>query len=37
VADLQLQFAEPALGGSFVKLKHAEEKMPIEFVDQKYF
>ena len=32
-----VQFAEPALGGSFIKLKHSEEKIPIEFVNDKYF
>ena len=42
VADLYrkgalVQFAEPALGGSFIKLKHSEEKIPIECVEGKYF
>ena len=42
VADLYrkgalVQFAEPALGGSFIKLKHSEEKIPIECVNGKYF
>jgi hypothetical protein len=33
-----VQFAEPALlGGSFIKLKHSEEKIPIEVVNDKYF
>ena len=32
-----VQFAEPALGGSFIKLKHSEEKIPIECVEGKYF
>ena len=32
-----MQFAEPALGGSFIKLKNSEEKIPIEFVSNKYF
>ena len=41
VADLYrkgalVQFAEPALGGSFIKLKNSEEKIPIEFVSNKY-
>ena len=26
-----VQFAEPALGGSFIQLKNPEEKTPIEF------
>ena len=42
VADLYrkgalVQFAEPALGGSFIQLKNSEEKIPIEFVSNKYF
>ena len=32
-----VQFAEPGLGGSFVQLKNSEERIPIEFVDAKYF
>ena len=31
-----VQFAGPSLGGSFVKLKHSEEKIPVEFVNEKY-
>ena len=32
-----VQFAEPGLGGSFIQLKNSEERIPIEFVDEKYF
>jgi hypothetical protein len=36
-AFVQCAIAEPALGGSFVKLNNSEEKIPIEFVNKKYF
>jgi hypothetical protein len=42
VADLYrkgalVQFAETARGGSFIKPKNSEEKIPIGFVSNKYF